>query len=142
MAKKLQSASLTDAEKGSKKPKSSAKAKAGLRAGGVRKSRKQVTFTEKQLGLDPLNTVAKPVAIIKRGKKGKVFVDDAPGQLLGILAEVNDKQEGVIRSKLQRVKDLEAVREAKAKEIERKDKQKEEQLEKRKRAIKKREQLS
>ena len=74
--------------------------------------KKTRTYTEKELNVPLLNTVAKPAAVQKKRKKGKVFVEDQ-SVLLGILAEVNEAKEGQIRSKLERVKDLEEVRERK-----------------------------
>ncbi|CCG82127.1 protein of unknown function [Taphrina deformans PYCC 5710] len=93
-----------------------------------RKTRK---YTEKELNVPLLNTVAKPAAIQKNRKKGKVFVEDQ-SVLLGILAEVNDAKEGQIRSKLERVKDLEEVRERKRLEIEKKERSKAALIEKKK----------
>lgn len=92
------------------------------------------SFTDKQLGIEPLNTVAKPQPTARRGKKGKVFVEDQD-RLLGILAEVNDRQDGQIRTKLQRVQDREAVRVAKLQEFEAKEKRKQDALDARKKAI-------
>jgi hypothetical protein len=104
--------------------------------GGLgKRRRKPKTYTEKQLGLKPLNTVAKPATVQKRGKIGKVFADESTMQL--ILAEVNEKQEGQVRSKLQRVQDLEAIRERKRIEMEAKERSKAALLEKRKDALRK-----
>ena len=102
---------------------------------GSRGKKKQPSFTDKQLGIEPLNTVAQPQSILRRGKKGKVFVEDND-RLLGILAEVNDKQEGQIRTKLQRVQDREAVRAAKLQEFELKEKRKQDAIESRKKELK------
>lgn len=93
-----------------------------------RKTRK---YTEKELNVPLLNTVAKPAAVEKKRKKGKVFVEDQ-SVLLSILAEVNDAKEGQIRSKLERVKDLEEVRERKRVEIEKKERSKAALIEKKK----------
>ena len=58
--------------KGKKQTNNVASATGGL---GKRR-RKPKTYTEKQLGLKPLNTVAKPAGVVKRGKVGKVFADE------------------------------------------------------------------
>ena len=97
--------------------------------------KKRRTYTEKELNLPVLNTVAKPAVIQKRRKKGKVFVEDHAA-LLGILAEVNESKEGQIRSKLERVKDLEEVRERKRLEMEKKERSKAALLERKKAALK------
>ncbi|ORY85474.1 hypothetical protein BCR37DRAFT_239395 [Protomyces lactucae-debilis] len=115
--------------KGKKQTNNVATATGGL----SKRRRKPKTYTEKQLGLKPLNTVAKPAGVVKRGKIGKVFADESAMQL--ILAEVNKKQEGQVRSKLQRVQDMEAVRERKRIEMEAKERSKAALLEKRKEAL-------
>lgn len=96
--------------------------------------KKTRTYTEKELNVPLLNTVAKPAAVQKRRKKGKVFVEDQ-SVLLGILAEVNEAKEGQIRSKLERVKDLEEVRERKRVEMEKKERSKAALVEKKKAAL-------
>lgn len=97
--------------------------------------KKTRTYTEKELNVPVLNTVAKPAAVQKKRKKGKVFVEDQSA-LLGILAEVNDAKEGQIRSKLERVKDLEEVRERKRVEMEKKERSKAALMEKKKGEVK------
>lgn len=93
--------------------------------------KKPRTYTVKELNVPVLNTVAMPAAVQKKRKKGKVFVEDQ-ASLLGILAEVNEAKEGQIRSKLERIKDLEEVRERKRIEMEHKERSKAALMEKRK----------
>lgn len=93
--------------------------------------KKRRTYTEKELNVPVLNTVAQPAAVQKKRKKGKVFVEDQ-SVLMGILAEVNEAKEGQIRSKLERVKDLEEVRERKRLEMEKKERSKAAVMEKKK----------
>lgn len=97
--------------------------------------KKSRVYTEKELNVPLLNTVAKPAAIEKKRKKGKIFVEDHAA-LLGILAEVNEAKDGQIRSKLERVKDLEEVRERKRIEMEQKERSKAALIEKRKAELK------
>lgn len=97
--------------------------------------RKPRTYTEKELNVPALNTVAKPAAIVKKRKKEKVFVEDK-ATMLGILAEVNEAKEGQIRSKLERIRDLEEVRERKRIEMEQKERSKAALMEKKKAELK------
>lgn len=101
--------------------------------------RKKRTYTEKELNVPLLNTVAKPATIEKRRKKGKILPEDGEygkQKMLGILADVNASQEGIIKSKIQRIQELEEVRRLKREEIERKEKTKESKLESKKAEIK------
>lgn len=85
--------------------------------------KKKRVYSEKELNIPVLNTVAQPAAIEKRRKKGKTFVEN-DSAMLDILAEVNDAREGQIRSKLERVKSLEEIRERKRLDLERKERSK------------------
>lgn len=102
--------------------------------------KKRRTYTDAELAIRPLNTVAHPSAITKHGKKGKVLVPDGDAGrdlVQGILDQVNLDVEGQVRSKLQRVRDLEAVRERKRSEMEAKERSRAALLEKKKAEIRK-----
>lgn len=61
--------------------------------------KKKRSYTDAELGIPTLNGIV-PTGVVKtRGKKGKVFVDDAES-LKTIMAMVNATQEGHIESKL------------------------------------------
>ena len=62
-----------------------------------------------------------PVGVEKprRGKKGKVFVDDGPG-LMTILKMVEAEVEGQVEGKMMRARQMEEIREARKAEMEKK----------------------
>ncbi|ODQ51846.1 hypothetical protein SAICODRAFT_8435 [Saitoella complicata NRRL Y-17804] len=94
------------------------------------KTKKALTERQlKDLGIPKLNGIA-PAGIVKpKGKKkGKTFVEDT-SSLLSILADVNDKSDTTIRSKLQRARDLEVIRQAKRAEQAKKEAEKTKKLE-------------
>jgi len=70
---------------------------------------------------DPkLNTIGKPSGVqnVKGRKKGKRFINEDTSTLLAIVAEVAEKNDGDIKSKLQKARDMEIIREAKMRENE------------------------
>ncbi|KAK9464922.1 hypothetical protein V1512DRAFT_83015 [Lipomyces arxii] len=83
-----------------------------------------------------LNTALKPAGIIhRRGKKGKVFADDAD-TLSKVLSVVTARMDEAFATKIERAKQLEEVREAKRNEIEKREAEKVSKLESKKREIK------
>ncbi|BFZ62315.1 60S ribosomal subunit assembly/export protein [Saitoella coloradoensis] len=94
------------------------------------KTKKPLTERQlKDLGIPKLNGIT-PAGIVKpKGKKkGKTFIEDT-SSLLSILADVNDKSDTTIRSKLQRARDLEVIRQAKRAEHAKKEAEKTKKLE-------------
>ncbi|KAK9470117.1 uncharacterized protein V1510DRAFT_405305 [Dipodascopsis tothii] len=78
------------------------------------------TYSAKELGVPELNTALKPAGLVRtRGKKGKVFADHAAMERL--LTSVTATNEGKLATKVERVKMLEQVREARLKEMEAKE---------------------
>ncbi|KAL8710521.1 MAG: hypothetical protein Q9220_004954 [cf. Caloplaca sp. 1 TL-2023] len=90
---------------------------------------KKRVYTEKELGLPKLNTIT-PVGVdLPKGKKkGKIFVDDAES-MMTILAIVNAEKEGQIESKVMKSRQMEEIREARRKEAESRQQQKQSKLE-------------
>ncbi|KAL8952580.1 MAG: hypothetical protein Q9222_001534 [Ikaeria aurantiellina] len=90
---------------------------------------KKRVYTEKELGLPKLNTIT-PVGVdLPEGKKkGKIFVDDAES-MMTILAIVNAEKEGQLESKVMRSRQMEEIREARRKEAESRQQQKQSKLE-------------
>ncbi|KAK9449411.1 uncharacterized protein V1518DRAFT_415930 [Limtongia smithiae] len=83
-----------------------------------------------------LNTALKPAGIVhRRGKKGKVFVDDKD-TLTKVLSLVTAKMDEQHATKIERAQQLEAIREAKRKEIEKREQDKVDKLENKKKEIK------
>lgn len=83
------------------------------------KKRKKVrTYTDKELNIPKLNMIT-PAGVQKpKGKKkGKVFVDDQES-MMTILAMVNADKEGQIESKMVRQRQMEEIREARQREME------------------------
>lgn len=91
--------------------------------------KKQRTYTDTELGIPKLNGIV-PAGVQKpKGKKkGKVFVDD-PESTMTIMAMVMAEKDGQIESKTMKARQLEEIREARAKEIEARQKQKKARLE-------------
>ncbi|KAL9030076.1 MAG: hypothetical protein Q9196_001767 [Gyalolechia fulgens] len=90
--------------------------------------KKRRAYTEKELGLPKLNTIA-PVGVDrpKGKKKGKTFVEDQES-MMTILAIVNANKEGQIESKMMKSRQLEEIREARRKEAEARQAQKNSKL--------------
>ncbi|RPA83898.1 hypothetical protein BJ508DRAFT_413226 [Ascobolus immersus RN42] len=85
------------------------------------KSSKKVNLRVLEQALPKLNTIT-PAGVQKpKGKKkGKTFVDD-PKTMMNILAVVAQGVEGKERSKIEKERQLEIIREAKREEMEKKD---------------------
>ncbi|KAI4095390.1 MAG: hypothetical protein LQ344_001688 [Seirophora lacunosa] len=86
--------------------------------------KKRRVYTEKELGLPKLNTIT-PVAVdLPKGKKkGKVFES-----MMTILAIVNASKEGQIESKMIKSRQLEEIREARRKEADARQQQRNSKL--------------
>ncbi|KAK9495185.1 hypothetical protein V1508DRAFT_411166 [Lipomyces doorenjongii] len=83
-----------------------------------------------------LNTALKPAGIVhRRGKKGKVFADDKD-TLTKVLSVVTARMDEIHATKIERAQQLEAIRDAKRKEIEKREQQKVDRLELKKKEIK------
>ncbi|KAL9058785.1 MAG: hypothetical protein Q9206_001772 [Seirophora lacunosa] len=93
--------------------------------------KKRRVYTEKELGLPKLNTIT-PVAVdLPKGKKkGKVFES-----MMTILAIVNASKEGQIESKMIKSRQLEEIREARRKEADARQQQRNSKLEETKDAL-------
>lgn len=92
-------------------------------------------YTEKELGIPKLNRAVDPEGVKIRGKKGKKFVDN--DAMMRIFYAVNEKIDSANASKLEKARQLEAIREAKRKEMEAREQQKEDKLTKKKSELKK-----
>lgn len=92
-------------------------------------------YTEKELAIPKLNKAIDPEGVNRpRGKKGKVFADaDA---MMRILYQVTESADSRNASKLEKARQLEAIREAKRVEMEKKEADKTEKLAQKKREIK------
>lgn len=94
-------------------------------------------FLEQQLAVPKLNMAVTPGVKAKRGKKGKVFVDDHDSLTLNRLVKsINDKYDTVNELKLEKLKRLEELRELKRQELERKEQAKQDKLEGKKSELK------
>ncbi|KAK9319658.1 hypothetical protein V1517DRAFT_33200 [Lipomyces orientalis] len=83
-----------------------------------------------------LNTALKPAGIVhRRGKKGKVFADDKDA-LTKVLSVVTARMDEIHATKIERAQQLEAIRDAKRKEVEKREQQKVDRLEQKKKEIK------
>ncbi|GMM50401.1 Loc1 protein [Starmerella bacillaris] len=104
--------------------------------GKLSRKKKERVYTEKELGIPKLNTALDPVGVKVKGKKGKKFVNDTSMQI--ILAEVLQQSNEAHASKLERARQLEAIREAKRKEIDEKEQQDKQRIDDKKKELKNR----
>ncbi|KAL9012609.1 MAG: hypothetical protein Q9173_002626 [Seirophora scorigena] len=97
--------------------------------------KKRIIYTEQELGLPKLNTIT-PVGVdLPKGKKkGKVFVDDQARCAIPFTI-VNASKEGQIESKMIKSRQLEEIREARRKEAEARQQQRNSKLEETKDAL-------
>ncbi|KAK9389368.1 hypothetical protein V1515DRAFT_595723 [Lipomyces mesembrius] len=99
-------------------------------------TKKEATKMTKAKHLVRLNTAMQPAGIVhRRGKKGKVFADDKD-TLTKVLSVVTARMDEVHATKIERAQQLEAIRDAKRKEIEKREQKKVDRLELKKKEIK------
>ncbi|KAL8830236.1 MAG: hypothetical protein Q9191_001550 [Dirinaria sp. TL-2023a] len=113
----------------SKKPKAPppVQQKTKPSTGIIKKKRK--VYTDKELGIPKLNMITPAVPEQPRGKKkGKVFVDDQQESMMTILAIVNASKEGQIESKMMKSRQMEEIREARRKQLEARQEEKQAKL--------------
>jgi 60S ribosomal subunit assembly/export protein LOC1 len=134
LPRKSGSATAGSKSKVTKPPPKQQKTKPGIHNPKPGKKRVPV-YTDKQLGLQSLNSIV-PVSHSSKaasgkgtGKKtGKVFVDDVEA-MQTIMSIVNAEKDGIIESKMIKMRRLEEIREARQKEQEKRDAQKRNVLE-------------
>lgn len=104
--------------------------------GKIQRKKATREYTPEELGIPKLNTSLQPQGVVKKGgKKGKKFVTDSKLQI--ILAEVQQKSNDDTASKLERARQIEAIREQKRLEMEEREQAREEKLEQKKRDVRK-----
>ncbi|KAG9232469.1 putative 60S ribosomal subunit assembly/export protein LOC1 [Amylocarpus encephaloides] len=99
--------------------------------------KKRRVYTEKELDIPALNMIT-PVGVEKPkgGKKGKVFVDDRES-MLTILAMVHADKEGQIESKMMKARQMEAIRDARKAEAEKRVEERKDRLDEAKEGLRK-----
>lgn len=92
-------------------------------------------YTEKELAIPKLNKAIDPEGVKRpHGKKGKVFADN--DAMMRILYTVTENADSRNASKLEKARQLEAIREAKRVEMEKREEEKGEKLSRKKRELK------
>ncbi|KAI7782098.1 60s ribosomal subunit assembly export protein loc-1 [Diaporthe eres] len=111
--------------------------KPGQLAKELQKKRKKKVYSEKELDIPELNMVT-PIGVEKpKGKKkGKVFVDDRES-MNTILSMVQAEKDGQIESKMMKARHMEAIREARKQEAEKKAAERKERLDETKESLRK-----
>ncbi|KAI4207372.1 MAG: hypothetical protein LQ346_000622 [Caloplaca aetnensis] len=124
--------------KPSKAPKLPPPKQQKTKPGSGSPKKKRRVYTEKELGLPKLNTIT-PVGVdpSKGKKRGKVFIDDQES-MMTILAIVNASKEGQIESKMMKSRQMEEIRDARRKEAEARQEQRNSKLEETKDALRSR----
>ncbi|KAK2602814.1 hypothetical protein N8I77_009319 [Diaporthe amygdali] len=111
--------------------------KPGQLAKELQKKRKKKVYSEKELDIPALNMVT-PIGVEKpKGKKkGKVFVDDRES-MNTILSIVQAEKDGQIESKMMKARHMEAIREARRQETEKKAAERKQKLDETKDSLRK-----